>query len=117
MIDALSFIGEPLQFSDKIFIYPPKIRDILVNKSLLQTYKILTQSQEDVIDILQQKDKNIMNFPTPFEFLLINCYNSKNFEQLVVTGMKLILHNDIFLIYEKKSTINCKIERYIVCVD
>lgn len=105
MIDALSFIGEPLKFTDRILIYPPTIREVLKNNSLLQTYKILTQSQEDVIDLLQQKNKDMVDFPTPFEFLLGNCYNSKSFESLILQGMKLILHKEVYFLYKHKLII------------
>jgi hypothetical protein len=80
MIDANVFLALPVKFKDICEIYPPKVKEVVANPALLQIYKILTYTQEDIEDLLaEHKDAGIKiegqtNTPTPLEFLLINSY-------------------------------------------
>lgn len=102
MIDALTFIGEPIQFTDKIYIYPPKIKEVLSDNNILQSYKVLTQSQEDIIDLLNEKKIKSEKTPTPLEFLLSNCFNSKQFETIMRKGLSKIVHDEVYIGYQNK---------------
>ena len=42
------FIGEPLNFKDKIKIYPPSLREVITNPKFGIYQKILTITQEDI---------------------------------------------------------------------
>ena len=75
MIDPLIFIGKPLSFGGKFNIYPPTINEVLTNPEYGKYIKLLTITQEDIRDEFG-KEGEVQEVPTPFEFLLINCYNS-----------------------------------------
>lgn len=106
MINAKLIIGEPIRFENKIFIYPPTVGDIISNELVLQGYQLLTQSQEDIIDLLnKQKDKKFTQYPTPLEFLLANSYNSKEFAKIVVNFLNFILREQATLVYDNKMIV------------
>jgi hypothetical protein len=44
MLDPAILIGEPLRFKGKIFIYPPRVKDVVANPNFGVFYKILTMS-------------------------------------------------------------------------
>lgn len=102
MIEELSFIGEPIQFTNEIFIYPPKIKDIIENDTLLQSYKILTYSQEDIIDLIEERKISATKTPTPLEFILANCKRSKQFENIVRLGLSVITKKTVSIGYTNK---------------
>jgi hypothetical protein len=75
MINPAAFIGKPLLFKKGINIYPPTIAEVISNPYYGQFIKLLTLSQDDIRDDLAKKEQ-YKDIPTPFEFLLINCYHS-----------------------------------------
>lgn len=100
------FIGEPIRFENKISVYPPTVGDIVSNELVLKGYYLLTQSQEDIIDLLnKQKDKDINQYPTPLEFLLANAYNSKEFSKIVVYFLNFILREQTTLVFDHKMIV------------
>lgn len=109
MIDPTVFIGEPLEFGTVCKVYPPKVKDVITNPKVLQLFKMLTYSQEDIEDLfteLEQKTKipkdPTKRDPTPFEFLLVNCFQSKDFQTLVEEGFKVFTHETITFLYSSK---------------
>ena len=50
MINPAVFIGEPLYFENLCKIYPPKVKDVVANRSYAQFYKLLTITQDDIKD-------------------------------------------------------------------
>lgn len=100
------FIGEPLNFKDKIKIYPPSLREVITNPKFSIYQKILTITQEDIQDELKKMDDKLENYPTPYEFLLGNCYNSDEFKKLVVEAFQFFCRtNIVFLFNDKKILI------------
>jgi hypothetical protein len=59
MIDASIFIGEPLNFKDKLWIYPPKIKEVVTNPKFGIYKKILTFTEEDIRERLTQEKVKI----------------------------------------------------------
>lgn len=107
MIDPLTFLGLPLEFRSICKIYPPKVKDIISNPKAIQLFKLLTYSQEDIEDLLQQDQKDShgapdKKIPTPLEFILINSYKNKEFSQLIEEAFQLFIHEPITLVYESK---------------
>jgi hypothetical protein len=43
--------------------------------------------------------------PTPFEFLLINCYNNKQFEILTKMAFNFFIREEVTFVYENKEII------------
>ena len=99
------FIKEPLEFKEKIFVYPPSVREVVKNSRFGQYTKILTMSQEEIQDELKDKLKNNEQPPSPFEFLLINCYHSKEFREIAIQAFEFFIHQPINFFFEQKMLI------------
>ena len=104
MINPLTFIGKPLNFQNKFNIYPPTVEDVLTNPLYNQFVKVLTITQEDIQDELTKKEQT-QNVPTPFEFLLINCFHSKQFAEITKRAFRFFIHEDISFFYEDKMLV------------
>lgn len=63
------------------------------------------------------KKKQYGNYPTPFEFLLINCYHSEPFAELTKRAFKFFIHKDINFFYEEKMLVIGKLEKVVVEVN
>ena len=106
------FIKEPLSFKNKIKVYPPSVRDVISNSKFGQYLKILTLTQEDIQDSFKQKDAQIVA-PTPFEFLLINCYHNKDFKTVALQAFEFFIHEPINFFYEQKMLVVGKLEKVV----
>ena len=106
MIDPSIFLGLPLKFGETCTIYPPKVKDVVSNPKIMQLYKLLTYSQEDIEDLLaslKNKEHNeSKRIPTPLEFILINAYQNKEFASLIIEAFEQFIHESITFIYESK---------------
>ena len=77
-MNAATFIGEPLFFKNNIKVYPPKVKDVIANPHYQAYVTIFTTSQEDIWDMLAEKDGKeadgtpIKSALTPFEMMLNN---------------------------------------------
>jgi hypothetical protein len=105
MTNISAFIGEPLNFRDKIWVYPPKIKDVITNPKFGMYAKILTTTVEDIRDELKDTGKEMDMYPTPFEFLLVNCYHSKEFRELAVEAFEFFCHIKVAFLFEEKKII------------
>ena len=103
MIDPATFIGKPLFFQNKFYIYPPTVEQVITTPSYSQFVKLLTITQEDIIEDLKKEDNQ--QAPTPFEFLLINCFHNKQFLEIANKAFQFFLHEDISFLYEEKMLI------------
>ena len=113
MTNITAFIGEPLNFKDKIWIYPPKIKDVVTNHKFGIYSKILTITQEEIIDELRQAGKSMSVYPTPFEFLLGNCYSSNEFRQLTIEAFEYFCRTKITFLFEEKKVVIGELEKII----
>ena len=113
MINASVFIGEPLNFKDKIWIYPPKVKDVVVNPKFGMYVKILTITAEDIRDELKDVGKEMDVYPTPFEFLLANCYHSKEFRELTVEAFEFFCRTKVAFLFEEKKIIIGDLEQMV----
>ena len=106
MIDPTIFLGLPVEFGNICKVYPPKIKDVVSKPKIMQLFKLLTYSQEEIEDLFA--DKKISNneqakkIPTPLEFVLINCYQSQDFQGLINEAFQCFIHEQITLVYESK---------------
>jgi hypothetical protein len=48
MTNIAAFIGAPLNFKNKLNIYPPSVREVVTNSKFGMYAKILTITQEDI---------------------------------------------------------------------
>ena len=115
MNDCLAFIKAPLNFKDKCKIYPPSVNDVVGNQRYGQFLKILTISQEDIQDELSNKEEN-KKVPTPFEFLLINCYHSDQFREVAKKAFEFFIHESVEFFYEQKMIVIGKAEELVLTI-
>ena len=105
MTNIAAFIGEPLNFKNKLYVYPPSVREVTTNPKFGVYQKLLTATQDDVRDELKTEGKTLDTYPTPYEFLLANCYNSAQFRELVVEAFQFFCHTKVEFLYEDKKII------------
>ena len=113
MTNIAAFIGEPLNFKNKIWIYPPKVKDVISNHKFAMYQKILTITAEDIQDELKKAGKEMEVYPTPFEFLLGNCYNSKEFRELTIEAFEFFCHTKVAFLFEEKKMIIGDLEKLV----
>ena len=102
MTNPCAFIGAPIKFGTICSIYPPTVKDIISDETLLQGYKLLTQTQEDVEDLIEEIGKGkIEQLPSPFEYILINMYHNSDFRTLITSGIESFTHEKITVMYER----------------
>ena len=101
MINPATFICEPQKFNNKFLIYPPTVREVVKEPMYNLFIRLLTVTQEDIQDDLTKKDKDA-EIPTPFEFLLINCYHDKNFLKVAKKAFEFFLHEEVSFFFEEK---------------
>lgn len=105
MINIAAFIGEPLNFKNKLYVYPPSVREVTTNSKFGIYQKLLTSTQEDIIDELKQGGAKLERYPTPYEFLLANCYNSVQFKAMTIEAFQFFCHVRIDFMYEDKKIV------------
>ena len=111
------FIKEPLLFKEKIKVYPPSVREVITNPLYAQFLKVLTLTQEEIQDELSQKIEPGTAPPTPFEFLLINCYHNKEFREIAIKAFEFFIHEPVSFFYEQKTIAIGKIEKIVTSIN
>ena len=111
------FIKEPLKFKKQISIYPPSVREVIRNQHYSQYVKLLTITQEDLEDEFNQKGESKDNIPTPFEFLLINCYHNPTFCQIAKNAFEFFIHQPVNFFYEEKMIVIGELEKVVIKID
>ena len=110
MIDPSVLIGAPLNFKNKIKIYPPTVSDVVTDPNFNIFYKVLTITQEDIQDEIGNKLQEGEKLPTPFEYLLLNAQYVKNFPEIMREAFKFFCKTDIAFLFEEKKIIIGNIE-------
>ena len=105
MSKEMFFIGQPVQFKTGILIYPPSLKDVIVNKNYNTFLRILTYSQEEIEDIFVKEKKDLSSFPTPIEFMLNNCYHNRQYELVCKQAFQFFLKTEVDFLYDKKLII------------
>ena len=105
MTNPAVFIGEPLRFKKICKIYPPKVREVLTVPGFGQYKHLLTLTQEDLNDELIDLKEKGQKIPSPFEFLLINCYHNKEILLTALSAFQFFLHEEVFIYINEKIII------------
>ena len=107
MIKECVFLGLPFEYKDICKIYPPTVGNMIGNPKAKLYQGLLTITQEDIEDQLYgvngatEKD----TIPTPFEYLLIQAYQSEDNQQLIKDAFQFFTRSDISFLFEKKQII------------
>ena len=98
MIDERIFLGFPIEFKDICQIYPPTVNDVCGDKDFLIFQSLMTMTQDDLDDAYTRE--NIDTIPTPFQYLMINCYTSEETTEKVKKGFLKLVHEPITIVPE-----------------
>lgn len=104
MINAAVFICEPLRYK-QFNIYPPTVREVVTNPKFNQYLRIMTFSQEEIEDEFVEKEIDIKKMPTPFEFLLANCYQNEEVSKLTKEAFNFFMHIKVEFLYDLKAVL------------
>ena len=105
MIDPSILIGEPLVFQGKLKIYPPRVKDVITNPNFGAYYKVLTMTQEEVVEQVQSKLKQNEIAPTPFEYLLLHCVYYPDFLELTEKAFDFFCKSPIAIILQEEKIV------------
>lgn len=96
--------GYPVEFRHLCMVYPPKVCDTFKKNFFLYS-QILTLSQEEIEDEYVEKDLDISNLLTPFEYLLNTAYNDTTLRQFIKDAFYLFTHENVTFLYEQKQIV------------
>lgn len=113
MNKEIFFICEPVDFKPGIKIYPPTVKEVIVDNNYGVYSRLLTYSQEEVEDEFVEAKKTLEVYPTPIEFMLNNCYHHKDYEKTCKDAFKFFIHQEVNFLYEQKIIIVGKIEEVL----
>lgn len=107
MISEKAFVCVPYDFHGKFYIYPPTMNDVINNELFGICLDVLTKTQEDIEDFYNENNKvtgiDTNEYPTPYGFLLMSCYHSKDFERYVREAFMLFIHQEVTFLYEANT--------------
>lgn len=96
--------GYPVEFRHLCMVYPPKVCDTFKKNFFLYS-QILTLSQEEIEDEYVEKNLDISNLLTPFEYLLNTAYNDTTLRQFIKDAFYLFTHENVTFLYEQKQIV------------
>lgn len=102
MSKELFFLSAPVQFKPGIKIYPPTVKDVVMNPLFGHFEKLLTYSQEEIEDEFLEAKKELDVYPTPIEFLLNNSYHNEQYRELCLKAFQFFIHEEVSFLYEQK---------------
>ena len=95
MLDPKVFLKLPLNFKNKFYIYPPSMKEVIGNDEFGIYQKVFTMSQEELEDEFAEKQKDFSKVPTPYEYLVANCYHSKEFLEICKKAFKFFTKEEL----------------------
>jgi hypothetical protein len=99
MINDKVFLGLPINFEDICRIYPPKVNDVVGNDDFMIYQSLFTITQED-LDEAYLKDENVVQIPTPFQYLLMNYYQDEEIRGKIEEAFVLFVHEPVTIVPE-----------------
>lgn len=99
MINEKVFLGFPIEFEDICKIYPPKVNDVVGNDDFMIYQSLFTITQED-LDEAYLKDENVVQIPTPFQYLLMNYYQDEEIREKIEEAFALFVHEPVTIVPE-----------------
>ena len=112
-MNELFFLGEPKEFKPGIKVFPPTVKDVVTTDDYGRYFRLLTYSQEEIEDEFLEAKKPLDKYPTPFEFMLGNSYNNKEYERLCKEAFYFFIHQEVTFLYGEKIIVVGKIEKIL----
>lgn len=99
MINDKIFLGFPIKFKDICNIYPPKVSDVVGNDkfNIYQSLFIITQEQ---LDEAYLKEEDVIQIPTPFQYLLMNYYQNDEVRKLIQEAFDFFIREPVTIVPE-----------------
>lgn len=101
MINEKTFLKIPLNFTSKIKIYPPSLREVMEEDFFPYYKKILTLSYEEIEDEYTKKEENV-EVPTPFDYLFLNYEKDEQLRGIIVNAFQFFIHQPVNFILDPK---------------
>lgn len=123
MISVQTLIARP-SIVQGLKIYPPLVKEI--DDDFLYSMGIITTSIEDIEDHFSElrklADEGKINLdlgedfvePTPLEFILANCHESKTYEEKVRKAFQILFKKEITILYEENRIFVGNLEQEIL---
>ena len=105
MSKEIFFLCEPVEFKPGIKVYPPTVKEVVVNNFYNAYCKVLTYSQEEIEDEFIENNQELSEYPTPLEFLLNNSYHNEDYKKIVQGAFEFFIHSPVSFLYEQKMII------------
>lgn len=99
------FIGASVELKTGVKVYPPLLKDIILNNKYGIYLQVLTLSQEEIEDIYVKEKRKLDSFPTPMEFMLNNCYHSQEYRKICQEAFEFFLKTKVDFLYEQKMIV------------
>lgn len=99
MINDKIFLGFPIKFKDICNIYPPKVSDVVGNDRFNVYQSLFTITQEE-LDEAYLKEENVTQIPTPFQYLLMNYYQSDEIRELIKEAFDFFVKEPVTIVPE-----------------
>ena len=104
MTDINFLYGYPVEFKHLCMVYPPRVCDTFKKNFFLYS-QILTLSQEEIEDEYVEKELDVSNLLTPFEYLLNTAYNDMTLKGYIEDAFYLFIHEKVTFLFEHKQII------------
>lgn len=99
MIDERILLGEPIPFGKICKIYPPTVRDVVVNQQFSIFRKLFTITQEELEELAPEGEGKL----TPLELLLNYAYNSEPLFLIIQEGFEFFTHENVEFLFNEKA--------------
>ena len=113
MINDKIFLGYPIDFQGFCKIYPPTVNDVCGDPDFPVYQSMLTITQEDLEDAFMDKTEK-ERIPTPFEYLMVNCYADKQFFEKALSAFEKFLREPVTIVPELQIIILGKREEDLI---
>ena len=99
MIDERILLGFPIDFNGICQIYPPTVNDVVGNKDF-GIYQSLFTMTQDELDKAFLQDERVNQVPTPFQYLMINYYQSDELKLKIEAAFWQFVHEPVTIVPE-----------------
>ena len=99
MIDERILLGFPIDFKGICQVYPPTVNDVVGNKDFGIYQSLFTMTQEE-LDKAFLQDEKVSKVPTPFQYLLINYYQSDELKEKIEAAFMQFIHEPVAIVPE-----------------
>ena len=99
MINDKVFLGTPIDFKDICKIYPPQVNDV-VNDDNFNSYQSLFTITQEELDEAYLQDENVVQIPTPFQYLLMNYYQNEEVAEVINKAFNFFIKEPVTIVPE-----------------